>query len=98
MRRKAKFYAECETLRCTWHRNLVKILTICSSIDFYGCDFKALVYGFLPNGNSDKLLHQHIMEDVEQKALDLIARLSIAMGGILTELCTRIQANTHYLL
>ncbi|GJN19332.1 hypothetical protein PR202_gb06599 [Eleusine coracana subsp. coracana] len=73
------FVAECETLRCVRHRNLVKILTICSSIDFQGRDFKALVYEFLPNGNLDQWLHQHIMKDGERQALDLIARLRIAI-------------------
>ncbi|OEL16735.1 putative LRR receptor-like serine/threonine-protein kinase [Dichanthelium oligosanthes] len=52
------FATECETLRCARHRNLVKILMVCSSIDFQGCDFKALVYEFLPNGNLDQGLHQ----------------------------------------
>ena len=73
------FIAECETLRCARHRNLVKILTVCSSIDFQGRDFKALVYEFLPNGNLDQWLHQHIMEDGEHKALDFIGRLHIAI-------------------
>jgi serine/threonine protein kinase len=73
------FIAECETLRCARHRNLVKILTVCSSIDFQGCDFKALVYEFLPNGNLDQWLHKHIMEDGEHKALDLIGRLHIVI-------------------
>lgn len=36
------FIAECETLRCARHRNLVKILTVSSSTDFQGCDFKAV--------------------------------------------------------
>ncbi|CAO2146164.1 unnamed protein product [Urochloa humidicola] len=73
------FIAECETLRCARHRNLVKILTVCSSIDFQGREFKALVYEFLPNGNLDKWLHQYIMEDGEHKALDVIGRLHIAI-------------------
>jgi hypothetical protein len=73
------FIAECETLRCARHRNLVKILTVSSSIDFQGCDFKAIVYEFLPNGNLDQRLHQQITEDGEQKALDLTERLDIAI-------------------
>lgn len=73
------FVAECETLRCARHRNLVKILTICSSIDFKGHDFKALVYEFLPNGNLDQWLHKHIIENGEPKALDLTARLNVAI-------------------
>ncbi|TKW37274.1 hypothetical protein SEVIR_1G036500v4 [Setaria viridis] len=73
------FIAECKTLRCARHRNLVKILTVCSSTDFQGRDFMAIVYEFLPNGNLDQQLHQHITEDGEQKALDLIERLHIAI-------------------
>ncbi|KAJ1278517.1 hypothetical protein BS78_04G085600 [Paspalum vaginatum] len=73
------FLAECGTLRCTRHRNLVKILTVCSSIDFQGRDFKALVYEFLSNGNLDQWLHQHTTEDGEEKALDIIARLCVAI-------------------
>jgi hypothetical protein len=73
------FDAECETLRCVRHRNLVKVLTVCSSIDFEGHDFKALVYEFLPNGNLDKWLHQQLTGDGEYKAKDHIARLGIAI-------------------
>ncbi|CAL4889196.1 unnamed protein product [Urochloa decumbens] len=73
------FAAECETLRCARHRNLVKILTVCSSVDFRGTDFKALVFEFLPNGNLEKWLHQQIEEDGEYKMLDLIQRLGISI-------------------
>ncbi|CAD6251822.1 unnamed protein product [Miscanthus lutarioriparius] len=73
------FVAECETLRYARHRNLVKILTICSSIDFKGHDFKALVYEFLPNGNLDQWVHKHIIEDGEPKALDLTTRLNVGI-------------------
>ncbi|XP_058006590.1 probable LRR receptor-like serine/threonine-protein kinase At3g47570 [Hevea brasiliensis] len=38
------FMAECKVLRNVRHRNLVKIITSCSSVDFQGNDFKALVY------------------------------------------------------
>ncbi|XP_058198319.1 putative receptor-like protein kinase At3g47110 [Rhododendron vialii] len=51
------FMAECEALRNLRHRNLVKVLTACSSIDFGGNDFKALVYQFMPNGSLEKWLH-----------------------------------------
>ncbi|KAK3156354.1 hypothetical protein QOZ80_2AG0106220 [Eleusine coracana subsp. coracana] len=73
------FVAECEILRCARHRNLVKILTVCSSIDFQGQDFKALVYEFLPNGNLDQWLHQQPEENVEEKVLNIFKRLSIAI-------------------
>ncbi|RCV04881.1 hypothetical protein SETIT_1G037000v2 [Setaria italica] len=73
------FFAECETLRCIRHRNLVKILTVCSSIDFHGGNFKALVYEFLPNGNLDRWVHQHPIEDGEHKATDISLRAQIAI-------------------
>uniref|UniRef100_A0A0E0JXB5 Receptor kinase-like protein Xa21 n=1 Tax=Oryza punctata TaxID=4537 RepID=A0A0E0JXB5_ORYPU len=73
------FDAECEALRCIRHRNLVKILTVCSGIDFQGSDFKALVFEFLPNGNLDQWLHEHLVEEGEPKMLSLIERLQIAI-------------------
>uniref|UniRef100_A0A0D9VDR4 Receptor kinase-like protein Xa21 n=1 Tax=Leersia perrieri TaxID=77586 RepID=A0A0D9VDR4_9ORYZ len=73
------FIAECETLRCVRHRNLVKILTVCSSIDFQGHDFKALVYEFLPNGNLDQRLHQNLEENGEDKVLNIVQRINIAI-------------------
>ena len=51
------FLAECEALRNIRHRNLVKVLTTCSSVDYQGNDFKALVYEFMGNGNLDEWLH-----------------------------------------
>ncbi|KAF8712649.1 hypothetical protein HU200_028406 [Digitaria exilis] len=50
------FLAECQALRYVRHRNLVKILTVCSGFDSAGNDFKALVYEFIPNGNLDEWL------------------------------------------
>ncbi|XP_074282548.1 uncharacterized protein LOC141607086 [Silene latifolia] len=51
------FMAECNTLRNVRHRNLVGVITACSSIDFQRNDFKALVYEFMPNGSLDRWLH-----------------------------------------
>uniref|UniRef100_A0ACD5WY49 Uncharacterized protein n=1 Tax=Avena sativa TaxID=4498 RepID=A0ACD5WY49_AVESA len=73
------FVAECETLRCVRHRNLVKILTVCSSIDFKGLDFKALVFEFMPNGNLDQWLHNHLLEEGSQGVLSLTQRIDIAI-------------------
>ncbi|XXG56970.1 hypothetical protein AAC387_Pa03g4254 [Persea americana] len=52
--------AECETLINVQHRNLIKVMTVCSSADFKGNDFKALVFEYLPNGNLDKWLHLEV--------------------------------------
>nr|XP_045090527.1 receptor kinase-like protein Xa21 [Aegilops tauschii subsp. strangulata] len=51
------FIAECTALRNVRHRNLVPILTACSSIDSKGNDFKALVYELMPRGDLHKLLY-----------------------------------------
>nr|XP_051208312.1 probable LRR receptor-like serine/threonine-protein kinase At3g47570 [Lolium perenne] len=51
------FIAECNALRNMRHRNLVRILTVCSSNDSSGNDFKALVYEFMPRGDLHKLLY-----------------------------------------
>jgi serine/threonine protein kinase len=73
------FDAECEVLRCIRHRNLVKVITVCSSIDSRGSEFKALVFEFLPNGNLDQWLRKNLEENNEPKVLDLIERLQIAV-------------------
>lgn len=73
------FLSECQTLRAIRHRNLVPIITACSTVDLKGSVFKALVYEFMPNGNLDSWLHQK--EDGKgTKALDLNQRACFAMN------------------
>ncbi|XP_061996017.1 probable LRR receptor-like serine/threonine-protein kinase At3g47570 isoform X2 [Rosa rugosa] len=75
------FMAECEALRNIRHRNLVKILTACSSIDFGGNDFKALVE-FMDNGSLEEWLHPSTgTGEVTEapKTLSLTQRLNIAI-------------------
>ncbi|EXC23672.1 hypothetical protein L484_015582 [Morus notabilis] len=76
------FLTECEALRNIRHRNLVKVLTACSSVDFQGNDFKALVYEFMPNGSLESWLHPRPREydvDGELRMLSLLQRLNIAI-------------------
>ncbi|KAM3705151.1 hypothetical protein ACB098_03G058100 [Castanea mollissima] len=71
------FDAECEALRNIRHRNLVKVITSCSSIDHTGAAFKALAMKFMSNGNLDKWLYP---EDVEcGSTLTLTQRLNISI-------------------
>ena len=51
------FMAECKAWRKIRHRNLVKVLSACYSLDFQGNDFKALVFELMSKGNMDKCLH-----------------------------------------
>ncbi|PWZ38167.1 putative LRR receptor-like serine/threonine-protein kinase [Zea mays] len=71
------FLAECEALRNIRHRNLVPIITACSTVDINGNVFKALVYEFMPNGNLDSMLHSQGNGKV-RKPLDLNQRASVA--------------------
>ncbi|XP_058786701.1 probable LRR receptor-like serine/threonine-protein kinase At3g47570 [Vicia villosa] len=71
------FSAECEALKNIRHRNLVKVITSCSSTDYKGDDFKALVMQFMPNGNLEMNLYP---EDLESGSLlTLLQRLNIAI-------------------
>ncbi|ONK59405.1 uncharacterized protein A4U43_C08F6090 [Asparagus officinalis] len=73
------FIAECEAVKNIRHRNLLKILTVCSSVDFKGNDFKAVVFEFIENGSLDDWLHPKANEQSKPKKLDLTARLDIAI-------------------
>ncbi|KAK3132677.1 hypothetical protein QOZ80_6AG0526140 [Eleusine coracana subsp. coracana] len=66
------FIAECEALRNMRHRNLVKVVTACASIDDRGNDFKAIVYEFMPNGSLEGWLHPDINEQSEHSPMPVI--------------------------
>lgn len=73
------FKFECDALRRIRHRNLVRILTSCSSIDSQGKDFKALIFEFMPKGNLDIWLHRDY-EKNEDGVLSLEKRLNIIIN------------------
>ncbi|CAL1374861.1 unnamed protein product [Linum trigynum] len=76
------FVAECEVLKNIRHRNLVKLLTVCSGIDFQGNDFKALVYEFMVNGSLEEWLHPGLLDEQEtgrREELSVFQRLNIAI-------------------
>ncbi|XP_026398484.1 putative receptor-like protein kinase At3g47110 [Papaver somniferum] len=85
------FMAECDALRKVRHRNLLKIVTCCSSIDFQGNPFKALVFEFMANGNCWKKLENWLHpvisdtnndDQLQEKNLNLERRLSIAVDVV----------------
>ncbi|KAM5557074.1 hypothetical protein ABKV19_024455 [Rosa sericea] len=73
------FLAECEALRNIKHRNLVPIITACSSVDSRGNDFKALVYKFMESGSLEEWLHPTTVTEEAPKNLSLVQRLDIAL-------------------
>ncbi|XP_071939092.1 probable LRR receptor-like serine/threonine-protein kinase At3g47570 [Coffea arabica] len=76
---------ECKTLRNIRHRNIVSIMSYCTSIDSKGDKFKALVYEFMENGNLDLWLHpaettdQATDQATSSRSLNLLQMLNIAI-------------------
>ncbi|XP_052478508.1 probable LRR receptor-like serine/threonine-protein kinase At3g47570 [Gossypium raimondii] len=75
------FLDECEAFRNIRHRNLVKVLTTISGVDYQGNDFKALVYKFMENGSLEEWLHPSVsMNEPETvRNLNFIQRVNIAI-------------------
>ncbi|XP_039158274.1 probable LRR receptor-like serine/threonine-protein kinase At3g47570 [Eucalyptus grandis] len=76
------FIVECEALKNIKHRNLLKILTVCSSSDYQGNDFKALVYKFMDNGSLEQWLHSYATSshgNMLPNKLNFIWRINIAI-------------------
>ncbi|KAH6787118.1 hypothetical protein C2S52_006670 [Perilla frutescens var. hirtella] len=67
------FLAECEILRSIRHRNLLKIITVCSGFDPQGQEFKSLVTEFMANGSLDRWLHH------PNRSFNIMERLNIAI-------------------
>ncbi|CAN0927962.1 Probable LRR receptor-like serine/threonine-protein kinase At3g47570 [Linum grandiflorum] len=71
------FIDECNALKNVRHRNLVKILNICSTFDPRGNDFKAIVFEFMSNGSLEDWLHPD--HNINATRLSLTQRLDIAI-------------------
>ncbi|GKU87789.1 hypothetical protein SLEP1_g2130 [Rubroshorea leprosula] len=72
------FMAECGALRNIRHRNVIKIVSVCSSADYKGAEFKAIIYEFMQNGSLEGWLHPNEVA-VKVKNLNFIQRLNIAI-------------------
>ncbi|CAM8978899.1 unnamed protein product [Rhodiola kirilowii] len=73
------FTSECKVLRRIRHRNLLRIITTCSSLDHKGNDFKALVFDFMSNGNLYSWLHFSDQQQHETRVMSLAKRVEIAI-------------------
>jgi len=71
------FIAECNALKNVKHRNLVPILTCCSSTDYKGEEFKALVFEYRRNGSLEQWLHRRTLGAEHLRSLNLDERLNI---------------------
>ncbi|KAF5468155.1 hypothetical protein F2P56_012331 [Juglans regia] len=72
------FLAECKALRNVRHRNLVRLITSCSSIDFKNMEFLALVYEFMSNGSLEDWLEGK-RKHVNGHALNVLERLNVVI-------------------
>ncbi|XP_004962622.1 probable LRR receptor-like serine/threonine-protein kinase At3g47570 isoform X1 [Setaria italica] len=70
------FLAECRALRNIRHRNIVKVITACSTYDPLGNEFKALVLEYMSNGTLADHLHT---KSPRYGCLSLGARIGIAV-------------------
>ena len=65
-------------MRHVRHRNLVKLITTCSSIDFRNSDFLALVFEFMSNGNLEDWITGKSRTSCGG-GLDVVDRLNVAI-------------------
>ncbi|KAF3455321.1 hypothetical protein FNV43_RR05769 [Rhamnella rubrinervis] len=72
------FITECNALRNIRHRNLIKIITCCSSTDYNQNEFKALIFEFMTNGSLEKWLYPDTEGENQPRNLSLIERLNVA--------------------
>ncbi|XP_059277106.1 probable LRR receptor-like serine/threonine-protein kinase At3g47570 [Lycium ferocissimum] len=78
------FDTECQLLRNLRHRNLTKVITSCSNLEF-----KALVLEYMPNGSLDKWLYSH------NYFLDIKHRLSLMIDSIMIDVACALEYLHH---
>ncbi|KAF7836106.1 putative LRR receptor-like serine/threonine-protein kinase [Senna tora] len=71
------FIIECNALRNIRHRNLVKVLTCCSGIDYNGDEFKAIVFEYMENGGLESWLYPSMKDADLSRTFLLDQRLNI---------------------
>ncbi|KAL6650456.1 hypothetical protein ACP70R_009381 [Stipagrostis hirtigluma subsp. patula] len=74
----SSFLMECEVLRNTRHRNLMKAATVCSTVDLENNEFKAIIFDFMANGSLDMWVHPKLQQNSPKRCLSLGQRIRIA--------------------
>ncbi|XP_062225265.1 receptor kinase-like protein Xa21 isoform X2 [Phragmites australis] len=72
------YFIECEVLRSTRHRNLMRPVTLCSTLDTDNHEFKALIFKFMVNGSLERWLHCEYYSAMPERVLSLGQRICIA--------------------
>ncbi|CAM0878352.1 unnamed protein product [Alopecurus aequalis] len=68
------FVAECEAFRNTRHHNLVRVISVCSTWDNRGNDFKALILEYMANSTLESWIYSET-----RRPLSLSSRVTIAV-------------------
>uniref|UniRef100_A0A0E0B795 Protein kinase domain-containing protein n=1 Tax=Oryza glumipatula TaxID=40148 RepID=A0A0E0B795_9ORYZ len=89
MEHPSSFYVECEALKSIRHRNLVRVIGLCSTFDtsgfefkalfFCGDEFKALVLEFRSNGNLEVWINPKVRSQSPPKLLRVAADIATAL-------------------
>ncbi|VAH41263.1 unnamed protein product [Triticum turgidum subsp. durum] len=72
------YFTECEVLRSTRHRNIMRPMTLCSTLDSKNHEFKALVFKFMVDGSLDRWLHSEQHNVIPDRVLSFGQRICIA--------------------
>ncbi|RCV33117.1 hypothetical protein SETIT_7G056900v2 [Setaria italica] len=66
-----------QTLRIIRHCNILKSVTLCSTLDTENNEFKALIFLFMANGSLERWLHPNRLTDRPMRTLSLGQRICI---------------------
>ncbi|XBI98430.1 hypothetical protein VPH35_018668 [Triticum aestivum] len=72
------YLIECEVLRSTRHRNIMRPVTLCSTLDSQNHEFKALIFEVMVNGSLEAWLHSEQHNGILDKVLSFGQRICIA--------------------
>ncbi|RLM57833.1 putative LRR receptor-like serine/threonine-protein kinase [Panicum miliaceum] len=75
----SNFLSECEALRNIRHRNLIRVISVCSTFDPTGNEFKALILEYKANGNLESWLHPKEHRQSQKRLLNFGSRITIAV-------------------